>query len=62
MLTKELLKEHLITAYFIDNERQNIEVLFSNKEDKSVTPMIIPFNVDNEDYKNLIVNTKFRTS
>ena len=54
MLTKELLKEHLITAYFIDNERQNIEVLFSNKEDKSVTPMIIPFNIDNEDYKNLI--------
>ena len=54
MLTKELLKEHLITAYFIDHERQNIEVLFSNKEDKSVTPMIIPFNVDNEDYKNLI--------
>ena len=27
MLTKEYLKDHFIDAYFIDNERANIEVL-----------------------------------
>ena len=34
MLTEEYLKEHFVDAYFIDNERQNIEVLQTN-EDKT---------------------------
>lgn len=54
MLTKELLSTNLITAYFIDNERKNIEVLTSTPNKKEVNAMIIPFNEDNEDYKNLI--------
>mgnify|MGYP001392513475 FL=1 len=54
MLTKEVLSTNLITAYFIDNERKNIEVLTSTPDKKEVNAMIIPFNEDNEDYKNLI--------
>ena len=54
MLTKELLSTNLITAYFIDNERKNIEVLTSTPNKKEVNAMIIPYNEDNEDYKNLI--------
>ena len=27
MLTETYLKEHFVDAYFIDNERQNIEIL-----------------------------------
>ena len=49
MLTEEYLKEHFITAHFIDNERQNIEILMTN-EDKSLTiPYVIPF--DEKDVK-----------
>ena len=36
MLTEEYLKDHFITAHFIDNERQNIEILMTN-EDKTTT-------------------------
>ena len=32
MITEEYLKEHFITAHFIDNERQNIEILMTNEE------------------------------
>ena len=56
MLTEEILKEHLITAYFIDNERQNIEVLTRSQDGKKVIPTIIPFDNNNPDYLNL---TKF---
>ena len=34
MLTETYLKEHFVDAYFIDNERQNIEILTTN-EDKT---------------------------
>ena len=43
MLTKEYLKDHFIDAYFIDNERANIEVLTTSEDGKKVIPTIIPF-------------------
>ena len=43
MLTKEYLKDHFIDAYFIDNERANIEVLTKSEDGKKVIPTIIPF-------------------
>ena len=50
MLTNEILKEHLITAYFIDNERENIEVLTRSEDGKKVIPTIIPFDEKNPSY------------
>ena len=44
MLTKEYIKDHFIDAYFIDEDRQNIEVLQTFTDKKSVFPVIIPFD------------------
>ena len=53
MLTEEYLKEHFIDAYFIDNERQNIEVLQTNEDKTKVFPTIIPFDENNDMFKSL---------
>ena len=53
MLTKEYLKDHFIDAYFIDNERQNIEILTTSEDKKEVFPTIIPFNEEHEGFKAL---------
>jgi predicted RNA-binding protein len=53
MLTETYLKEHFIDAYFIDNERQNIEVLQTNEDKTQVFTTIIPFNEDNGNFKKL---------
>ena len=34
MITEEYLKEHFVTAHFIDNERQNIEILMTSEDKK----------------------------
>ena len=53
MLTEEYLKDHFITAHFVDSERQNIEILMTN-EDKSMTiPYVIPFDEEDVKYKAL---------
>ncbi len=53
MITEEYLKEHFITAHFVDNERKNIEILMTN-EDKSLTiPYIIPFDEKDVKYQAL---------
>jgi len=54
MLTEKFLKDNLITAYFIDNERQNIEMLVRSDKKNSVFTEILPFDEKNEQYKNLI--------
>jgi len=54
MLTKEYLKDHFIDAYFIDNERQNIEILTTSPDGKSVNPTIIPHNRDHTMYQALL--------
>jgi hypothetical protein len=44
MITEEYLKENFLNAYFIDNERQNIEILTTSEDKKSVVPTIIPYD------------------
>ena len=43
-LTEEYLKDNLITAYFVDNERKNIEVLTTSEDKKITLSTIIPFD------------------
>ena len=51
-----LTKDNFYTAYFIDNERKNIEVLLKRPDFKSgnFRTYIIPFNEDNGEYKKLL--------
>jgi hypothetical protein len=44
MITEEYLKDNFLNAYFIDNERQNIEILTTGEDKKSVLPTIIPYD------------------
>lgn len=53
MLTEAYLKEHFYTAYFIDDERANIEVLCTNEDKTKMIPMIIPFDKSNANYQEL---------
>jgi len=56
MLTEEYLKDNLITAYFVDANRQNIEMVVRSEDKKSVFTEITPFDENSEQYK---VLTKF---
>ena len=42
MITEEYLKDNFLTAYFVDNERMNIEVQTTTEDKKSVFTTIIP--------------------
>ena len=53
MLTKEYLKDHYIDAYFIDEERKNIEILTTSEDSKKVIPTIIPFDEKNDMFQSL---------
>ena len=46
MLTN--IKDNFIDAYFIDEERQNIEILTKSEDGKKVIPTIIPFEKPDE--------------
>ena len=48
-----ITKENLISAYFIDNERANIEVLTRSEDGTKVIPTIIPFDENNHLFKEL---------
>jgi len=48
-----ITKENLIGAYFIDNDRKNIEVLTTSDNKKQVIPTIIPFDENNPSFKEL---------
>ena len=39
-----ITKDNLISAYFIDNDRKNIEVLTKSEDGKQVIPIIMPFD------------------
>ena len=54
MLTEEFLKDNFLTAYFIDNERKNIEVQTTVEDKKSVFTTIIPYEENNPQYQALI--------
>ena len=56
MITEEYLKDNFINAYFIDNERKNIEILTTSEDKKSVINTIIPFDVKHPSF---ITLTKF---
>tara|TARA_Y100001958_G_C21120455_1_gene464727 strand:+ start:449 stop:928 length:480 start_codon:yes stop_codon:yes gene_type:complete len=48
-----ITKDNLISAYFIDDARQNIEVLTTSDDKKKVIPTIIPFDENNHLFKEL---------
>ena len=51
-------KDNFYTAYFIDNNRENIEVLIKKEDFRpgnlSVMSIVIPFNEENDQYKKLL--------
>ena len=53
MITEEYLKDNFLTAYFIDNARQNIEVQTTTPDKKSVFTTIIPYEENGSQYKAL---------
>lgn len=58
MITEEYLKDNFLTAYFVDNARQNIEIQTTTEDKKSVFTTIIPFKEENPQYQAL---NKFMT-
>ena len=52
-VTEEYLKEHFVTASFIDSERQNIEILMTNEDKSGTIPYIIPFDESDVKYQAL---------
>ena len=53
MITEEYLKDNFLTAYFIDSERQNIEVQTTTEDKKKVFTTIIPYDENGEQFKAL---------
>ena len=53
MITEEYLKEHFVTASFIDSERKNIEILMTNEDKSGTIPYIIPFDENDVKYQAL---------
>jgi len=53
MITEEYLKEHFVTASFIDSERQNIEILMTNEDKTATIPYVIPFDESDVKYQAL---------
>jgi len=47
-------KDNFIEASFIDNERQNIEILTKSEDGKTVIPTIIPYDENNHMFKELM--------
>ena len=44
MLTKEYLDDKFITAYFCDNDREQIEIITKAEDEKTIVSTIIPFD------------------
>ncbi len=47
-------KENFIEASFVDNERQNIEILTKSEDGKTVIPTVIPYDENNDMFKELM--------
>ena len=58
MITEEYLKDNFLTAYFVDNDRMNIEVQTTTEDKMSVFTTIIPFKEENPQWQAL---NKFMT-
>ena len=52
-ITEEYLKDHFLTAYFVHNERQNIEIQATSEDQKKVYTYVIPFDENRDEYKAL---------
>ncbi len=48
-----ITKDNLISAYFIDNERKNIEALTKSEDGTKIVPIILPFDENNQSFKEL---------
>ncbi len=48
-----ITKDNLIGAYFIDNDRKNIEALTTSEDKKQIIPTIMPFDENNISFKEL---------
>ena len=53
MITEEYLKDNFLTAYFIDQERKNIEIQTTTEDKKKVFKTIIPFEEGHHQYEAL---------
>ena len=49
-----ITKDNLISAYFIDNDRKNIEALTKSEDGTKIVPIILPFDEKNDMYKMLM--------
>ena len=47
-------KDNFIEASFVDNERQNIEILTKSEDGKTVIPTVIPYDENNDMFKQLM--------
>jgi len=47
-------KDNFIEASFIDNERKNIEILTKSEDGKTVIPTVIPYDENNDMFKELM--------
>ena len=47
-------KDNFIEASFVDNERQNIEILARGEDGKTVIPTVIPYDENNDMFKELM--------
>ena len=56
MLTEEYLKENLITSYFVDSERKNIEMLTTTNDKQKVFTTVLHYEENHPQY---IALTKF---
>ena len=52
-INEDYLKEHFITAYFIDNERKNIEVVCNKPDFKSVFTSIVRYEEGDAQWEEL---------
>ena len=53
-VTEEYLKDNFLTAHFIDNERQNIEIQATSEDKKKVYTYVIPYDENRDEYKALM--------
>ena len=60
-VTEEYLKDNFLTAYFIDSERQNIEIQATSEDKKKVVyePVKLEQNYRNFDYESPWEGTKY---
>ena len=54
MLTEVNLKDHLVKANFIDNERKMIEVLYTSKDYKITNSTVIEYDTEHPDFQELM--------